>query len=85
MSMNKGDIVKRLLSVRQPLCDFVFCAGDDRTDEDMFRVLQKSDIDSSTLFSCTIGSATKMTRADWHVTAPHELISLLRLLAFGKK
>ena len=83
--MNKGEIVKRLMGDRQPGCDFVFCAGDDRTDEDMFRVLQKSDIDPSLLFSTTIGSATKMTRADWHVTAPHELIALLRLLAFGEE
>lgn len=82
--MNKGEIVKRLVNARQPHCDFVFCIGDDRTDEDMFRVLQKSDLKQEILYSCTIGSATKMTRADWHVTAPNELISLLHLLAFGK-
>ncbi|KAJ3306675.1 threalose-6-phosphate phosphatase [Kappamyces sp. JEL0829] len=84
ISMNKGEIVKRLANARQPDCDFVICAGDDRTDEDMFRVLSKTDINSDHIFSCTIGSATKMTRATWHVTAPHELISLLHLLAFDK-
>ena len=34
---NKGVIVKRLLD-RFPAAEFVFCAGDDRTDEDMFRM-----------------------------------------------
>ena len=82
--MNKGEIVKRLINARMPNCDFVLCAGDDRTDEDMFKVLMKSDVDSAKVFSCTIGSAKKMTSANWHVTAPHELISLLHLLAFNE-
>ncbi|KAG0352161.1 threalose-6-phosphate phosphatase, partial [Gamsiella multidivaricata] len=36
--VNKGEIVKRLLS-QHPEIDFVLCAGDDKTDEDMFRAL----------------------------------------------
>ncbi|KAG0052579.1 threalose-6-phosphate phosphatase [Gryganskiella cystojenkinii] len=36
--VNKGEIVKRLLS-QHPEVDFVLCAGDDKTDEDMFRAL----------------------------------------------
>ncbi|KAI8374198.1 glycosyltransferase family 20-domain-containing protein [Radiomyces spectabilis] len=38
LSINKGEIVKRILSQR-PDTDFVLCAGDDKTDEDMFRTL----------------------------------------------
>lgn len=36
--VNKGEIVKRLLS-QHPDVEFVLCAGDDKTDEDMFRAL----------------------------------------------
>ncbi len=36
--MNKGEIVKRILYFN-PDAEFVFCAGDDKTDEDMFRAL----------------------------------------------
>lgn len=36
--INKGEIVKRLLSQHEDV-EFVLCAGDDKTDEDMFRAL----------------------------------------------
>lgn len=36
--VNKGEIVKRLMS-QHPEAEFVLCAGDDKTDEDMFRAL----------------------------------------------
>ncbi|KAG0292977.1 threalose-6-phosphate phosphatase [Dissophora globulifera] len=36
--VNKGEIVKRLL-LQHPEVEFVLCAGDDKTDEDMFRAL----------------------------------------------
>ncbi|KAJ7021652.1 trehalose-6-phosphate phosphatase [Mycena alexandri] len=38
IAVNKGEIVKRLLYLN-PDAEFVFCAGDDKTDEDMFRAL----------------------------------------------
>ncbi|WFD35831.1 hypothetical protein MCUN1_002699 [Malassezia cuniculi] len=38
LAINKGSIVNRILYAN-PECEFVFCAGDDRTDEDMFRFL----------------------------------------------
>ncbi|KAG0208753.1 threalose-6-phosphate phosphatase [Mortierella sp. GBA30] len=38
MIVNKGEIVKKLLS-QHPDVEFVLCAGDDKTDEDMFRAL----------------------------------------------
>jgi trehalose 6-phosphate synthase/phosphatase len=37
-AVNKGEIVKRIL-YENPDAEFVFCAGDDKTDEDMFRAL----------------------------------------------
>ena len=39
LAVNKGEIVKRLM-YENPDADFVFCAGDDKTDEDMFRSLR---------------------------------------------
>jgi trehalose 6-phosphate synthase/phosphatase len=79
-SMHKGEIVKRLLQ-KYNSCKFLFCAGDDRTDEDMFRVLQNFEGDQHKIFTCTIGSETKMTRATSHVTEPEGIINLLTLLA----
>ncbi|KIO16754.1 hypothetical protein M407DRAFT_183020, partial [Tulasnella calospora MUT 4182] len=38
IAINKGEIVKRLLYTN-PDAEWVFCAGDDKTDEDMFRAL----------------------------------------------
>jgi len=38
LAVNKGEIVKRILYSNAD-ADFVFCAGDDKTDEDMFRAL----------------------------------------------
>lgn len=41
MSVNKGEIVKRILS-NNPDTNLVICAGDDKTDEDMFRALSSA-------------------------------------------
>lgn len=38
MMVNKGEVVKRILA-QSPDADFIVCAGDDKTDEDMFRTL----------------------------------------------
>ncbi|PFH48155.1 glycosyltransferase family 20 protein [Amanita thiersii Skay4041] len=38
LAVNKGEIVKRILYLN-PDAEFIFCAGDDKTDEDMFRAL----------------------------------------------
>ncbi|KAF9440738.1 glycosyltransferase family 20 protein [Macrolepiota fuliginosa MF-IS2] len=38
IAVNKGEIVKRILYLN-PEAEFIFCAGDDKTDEDMFRAL----------------------------------------------
>lgn len=38
IAVNKGEIVKRILYTN-PDAEFVFCAGDDKTDEDMFRAM----------------------------------------------
>jgi len=50
IAINKGEIVKRLMYAN-PDAEFVFCAGDDKTDEDMFRAL-------GSLFPAGVTSAT---------------------------
>ncbi|KAG0185999.1 threalose-6-phosphate phosphatase [Apophysomyces sp. BC1034] len=45
MSINKGEIVKRILS-QNPDTQLVICAGDDKTDEDMFRILRNAHLTS---------------------------------------
>ena len=83
ISINKGGIVKRLTSQRKA-SDFVFCVGDDKTDEDMFKALKPcraTDVPEESIFTVTIGSATKKTQASWHVSSPESVIGLLRQMA----
>ncbi|KAI8817533.1 glycosyltransferase family 20-domain-containing protein [Fimicolochytrium jonesii] len=80
IAINKGEIVKRLIQ-QTPGIDFLFCAGDDRTDEDMFKQVRKTELPDEVQHNCTIGSATKKTHAQWHVPSPAELNGLLAELA----
>lgn len=80
-AINKGEIVKRLVGLTKDV-DFVFCAGDDKTDEDMFRALkQLTGIPEGRCFTCTIGSATKKTQASWHVERSEDVVDVLCQLA----
>ncbi|ORX94443.1 hypothetical protein K493DRAFT_221227 [Basidiobolus meristosporus CBS 931.73] len=79
VELNKGEIVKKLVAATEN-CEFVFCAGDDKTDEDMFRALRKSELPENYCFSCTIGSANKKTQASWHVPYCEDIIKAISLL-----
>jgi trehalose 6-phosphate synthase/phosphatase len=91
--INKGEIVCRLIGQHAENLDFVFCAGDDKTDEggfardlkltvDMFRQLRKANgIPNDDLFPTTVGAATKMTSAKWHVLEPMDIIDAMAKLA----
>ncbi|KAJ2083837.1 hypothetical protein H4R24_000489 [Coemansia sp. RSA 988] len=51
ISVNKGEISKHLMGSHPEKWDFVMCAGDDKTDEDMFnalRTLKRNVVDNST-------------------------------------
>ncbi|KAI8834177.1 trehalose-phosphatase [Chytriomyces cf. hyalinus JEL632] len=76
----EGKIVKSLLN-SQPETDFMLCAGDNKTDEDMFKALAQSNMPKDDCFTVTIRSAPKKTKASWHVVKPEELIDLLAILA----
>lgn len=87
---NKGEIVRMLLS-RHGRAQFILCAGDDKTDEDMFRALLE-EFPSASLspgqmalgqghcFTCSIGNTTKKTLARYRVNAPEQIVSLLMRL-----
>ena len=86
ISINKGQTLRRILSegTDEIQADFVFCAGDDRTDEDMFKALMELDengefkaVNGSRIVTCTIGPAEKKTLAKFHVNNPDQLINLL--------
>lgn len=72
--MNKGEIVRRLLT---DTCDFMFCAGDDRTDEDMFVVINKAAETIKEAHTCSVGPPLKKTVANWHVLKPENLINVV--------
>lgn len=86
ISINKGQTLRRILSegTEKIQADFVFCAGDDRTDEDMFKALMEleenkefPEKDSPIVTTCIIGPAEKKTLAKYHVNNPDQLINLL--------
>lgn len=82
-AINKGEVIKRGVS-QHPDATFVLCAGDDKTDEDMFRVLanMKRGGVNQIAFTITIGPADKRTLAVWHVETPNQFIDVLKKLAF---
>ncbi|KAH7091089.1 alpha,alpha-trehalose-phosphate synthase-like protein subunit Tps2 [Paraphoma chrysanthemicola] len=82
--VNKGEIAKRLVLAYgdQPgdAPEFVLCLGDDFTDEDMFRSLRQSKLNSDHVFSVTVGASSKQTLASWHLVEPTDVISCISLL-----
>jgi trehalose-phosphatase len=80
-SVNKGEIVKRLLS-QNPETDFIFCAGDDKTDEDMFRALRKCEaVQEEDVFAVTVGPSDKKTLANYHVDLSEDVINVIGIMA----
>ncbi|KAF9570758.1 threalose-6-phosphate phosphatase [Mortierella alpina] len=68
--VNKGEIVKRLLS-QHPDVEFVMCAGDDKTDEDMFRALAGPNHNSNALSSISSGSRNDVSVDSSTVVEPY--------------
>lgn len=73
---NKGEIIKRLLSANQDI-DFIMCCGDDKTDEDMFKVLKKvgAGNDSLPVFSIAVGIEDKKTMATWRLAMVEDVLN----------
>ncbi|CAO3593430.1 unnamed protein product [Absidia cylindrospora] len=77
--VNKGNVVKRIR--RTAPADFVICAGDDQTDEDMFRVL----FHDTMAYTILVGPSTKQTLAKSCVETSHDVVHLLGRLAGSTK
>ncbi|EKG17871.1 Glycosyl transferase family 20 [Macrophomina phaseolina MS6] len=79
--VNKGEIAKRLvLEYGDSPPEFIFCSGDDFTDEDMFRALRGTKLPEDHVFSVTVGASSKQTLASWHLLEPADVISCIALL-----
>jgi trehalose 6-phosphate synthase/phosphatase len=92
--INKGEICKRLVNSYagnsgEEKLEFVLCAGDDFTDEDMFRSLNglstadngSAVIEPDNTFTVTVGASTKVTLARWHLLEPEDVVECAALLA----
>ncbi len=85
VSVNKGQTLMKILSEgRESIqADFVFCAGDDRTDEDMFEALisvTEGCKERIAVITCAIGPAEKRTLAKFHLNNPEQLVQSLKIL-----
>ncbi|OJJ34280.1 hypothetical protein ASPWEDRAFT_173702 [Aspergillus wentii DTO 134E9] len=82
--VNKGFIATRLVNEygtapgKAP--EFILCLGDDFTDEDMFRALQKFDLPTNHVYSVTVGASSKQTAASWHLLEPADVIGTISML-----
>jgi trehalose 6-phosphate synthase/phosphatase len=56
---------------------FIFCVGDDSTDEDMFRAMQYFPSPAESKFAVTVGTGSKQTLAEWHVLEPNDVIDVV--------
>jgi trehalose 6-phosphate synthase/phosphatase len=81
-------VAKRLLSelqARSIRADFVLCIGDDRSDEDMFEVINQAAVVGSVLspvaevFACTVGQ--KPSKAKYYLEDSLEILRMLQGLA----
>ena len=75
VNINKGSAVNSILNEDE--YDFVLCAGDDISDENMFVNLPEK------AFSIKVGR--KATRAKYFLESPNEMINLLKKLVEFKK
>ncbi|OJK00630.1 hypothetical protein ASPACDRAFT_59486 [Aspergillus aculeatus ATCC 16872] len=82
--VNKGFIAARLVNEygNEPgdAPEFIFCSGDDFTDEDMFRALQEFDLPQDHVYSVTVGASSKQTAASWHLLEPADVIETISML-----
>lgn len=79
--VSKGRFLQRLVDDQRSkgdTFDFVFCVGDDKSDEDMFVAaegLLLSMPGAADVFACTVGQ--KPSRAPFYLDDPHDVVGLL--------
>lgn len=75
-TVNKGKMVSKLLGEIGESPDFILCCGDDRTDEDMFAVLQTDAVSKDCrLFTATVG--VKPSNARFYLRNSTEVANLI--------
>lgn len=79
VQMSKGRAVAELLEQHAD-SDFVFCAGDDRTDEEMFEAVLRSTRMSSAIPSVVVHVGGMTTVAPYVVKSPAEILAHLEAL-----
>ena len=63
--------------------DFIFCIGDDRTDEDMFKSLKEiGKYAHDSTFPCTVCAKPDSTQAKYFLRSPHDVLNILQKLTF---
>lgn len=79
--VNKGRAVSRILEYESETphltaldSDFILAVGDERTDEDMFNVVQ-----GSNCYTCTVGM--KVSRAQYYLDDPDEVLRVLTAMS----
>ncbi|CAO3674335.1 unnamed protein product [Rhizopus stolonifer] len=72
--VTKGQVVKRIKEDEG--YDFILCAGDDQTDEDMFGTLESE----SRAFCVFVGPLTKKTKAKYSVESSKEIVRVIEQL-----
>lgn len=79
--INKGVIIKRTIA-QNPETEFIFCVGDDRTDEDMFRILKIMEIGGIEMiqFTIIVGNFNRKTLANWKLDSSQDLLNVLQSL-----
>ena len=75
ISINKGNIISEVLTNNK--LDFIFCCGDDTSDEYMFNVLPEKSI------SIKVGE--KNTSAKYYVNSPTDIKSILKKFSSSEK
>ncbi|PHT99588.1 putative alpha,alpha-trehalose-phosphate synthase [UDP-forming] 10 [Capsicum chinense] len=89
--LNKGLVAERLLETMQQkgtAPDFVLCIGDDRSDENMFKVVMSAVASSSLspvaeVFACTVRQ--KPSKAKYYLEDTMEILRMLQGLASGSE
>lgn len=75
-NVNKGKMVAKVLSDLAERPDFILCCGDDRTDEDMFSMLEQGvDTRANSLFTATVG--VKPSNAQYYLRSSSEVGALI--------
>lgn len=69
--VNKGEVVKRIKQKQQS--DFIMCAGDDQTDEDMFNALKED----QKAFCVSVGPLNKSTQAKYYVEHSEDVVNII--------